>query len=52
MKYSRASLTAHRGVLMVKFMCDLFGIEIVPADGGRCGGRCGGRMPPPGQRPQ
>ena len=37
---------------MVKFMCDLFGIEIVPADGGRCGGRCGGRMPPPGQRPQ
>ena len=52
MKYSRASLTAHRGVLMVKFMCYLFGIEIVPADGGRCGGRCGGRMPPPGQRPQ
>ncbi len=37
---------------MVKFMCNLFGIEIVPADGGRCGGRCGGRMPPPGQRPQ
>lgn len=52
MKYSRTSLTAHRGVLMVKFMCNLFGIEIVPADGGRCGGRCGGRMPPPGQRPQ
>lgn len=37
---------------MVKFMCNLFGIEIVPADGGRCGGRCGGRMPHPGQRPQ
>lgn len=37
---------------MVKFMCNLFGIEIVPADGGRCGGRCSGRMPPPGQRPQ
>lgn len=33
---------------MVKFMCNLFGIEIVPADGGRCSGR----MPPPGQRPQ
>lgn len=37
---------------MVKFMCNLFGIEIVPADGGRCGGRCSGRMPPPGQRPR
>lgn len=37
---------------MVKFMCNLFGIEIVPADGGRCGGRCSGRMPTPGQRPQ
>lgn len=33
---------------MIKFMCDLFGIEIVPAGGGRCGGR----MPRPGQRPQ
>lgn len=36
---------------MVKFMCNLFGIEIVPADGGRCGDYCGGRMPTPGQRP-
>lgn len=36
---------------MVEFMCNLFGIEIVPAGGGRCADHCGGRMPHPGQRP-